>query len=149
MASVRSLRWLVPALGLALVIRHWAWMPAYITGDSMAPTLSQGQLAGVNRLAYRFRRPQRGEIVVVSTDRELMVKRVIGLPGEELEIRRGVIYVNGQPLSEPYVHFKNIESVTPGSLGPNQYLVAGDDRLASVMAVVNGERLVGPLVFWR
>ncbi len=142
--------WLLLALGLALAARHWVWMPTLILGESMGPTLHPGQLAGINRLAYHFRPPRRGEVVAIRTRRELMVKRIVGLPGEEIAMRGGVFYINEHPLAEPYVRLAGERTIAPGRLGPNRYVVAGDCRSeGSIVAVVSKQRLVGPLVFWQ
>jgi signal peptidase I len=141
------LRWLLPMLGLVLAVRQWLWTPTLISGESMEPTLHGGQLAWVNKLAYRSRPPQRGDIVVVRTPRTWIVKRILGLPGEEIALRDGVCYVDGRPLAEPYVQFGGTDTTAPGRLGPNRYLVAGDYRAASAIAVVSRDRIVGGLVF--
>lgn len=146
---MRGLRWLVLALGLALAIRQWVWMPIFLTGMSMAPTVHNLQFAGVSKLAYRFRTPCRGDIVIVNTGCELTAKRILGLPGEEIAMRDGAFYVNGRPLAEPYVHFRGDASIAAGRLGPNTFVVAGDNRLITTIAVVNRERIVGRLVWWR
>ena len=146
---LRGLRWLVPALGLALVFRHWVWMPVLLVGASMEPTLRNGQWAGVNKLAYRFRAPQRGDIVLVNTGSELTAKRILGLPREELALRGGALYVNGQPLTEPYVRRPSGDNIAAGQLGTNRFLVIGDNRQDTTVAVVKRERIVGPLIFWR
>ena len=143
------LRWLLPTLALVLAVRHWVWMPALITGQSMEPTLRDGQLAGVNKLAYRSHPPRRGDIVSIRTGQGLIVKRIIGLPGEEIALRAGVFSVNGRPLAEPYVRFASSDTIAPGRLGPNRFLVAGDYRAGSTISVVSGHRIVGRLVFWQ
>ena len=141
------LGWLLLALGLVLVVRQWVWAPALITGGSMQPTLRGGHLAGINKLAYRRHPPRRGDIVAISTGLGLIVKRILGLPGEEIAMRDGVVYVNGQPLAEPYVRFPGNGTTAPGRLGPNRFVVAGDYRPASIVAVVSRDRIVGSLVF--
>ena len=77
-----------------------------VDGFSMRPTLEDGEFILVNRLAYKFGDPKRGEIIVfrspVVPDEDL-IKRVIGLPGDEIEVNVGVVYVNGSPLIEPYI----------------------------------------------
>jgi signal peptidase I len=145
----RSLHWLLLTLGLVLALRQWVWMPTLVIGESMKPALRHGQFAGVNKLSYHFRPPRRGDIVVVNTGRELNTKRILGLPGEEIAARAGVFYVNGRPLAEPYVRFRGNDTITAGRLGTNSFLVAGDNRTDSILAVVNRERIVGLLVFWR
>ena len=90
---MQTLRWQLLALGVALAIRQWIWMPGLITGESMQPTLRSGQLVGINKLAYLFDMPRRGDIVEFWTGREFMVKRVLGLPGDQIALRDGIFYV--------------------------------------------------------
>ncbi len=144
------LRWLLPTLGLALAIRQWVWTPILIRGGSMEPTLRAGQFAGVNKLAYWSRPPQRGDVVVIRTPREVIVKRIVGLPGDEIAMRHGVFYVNGHRLAEPYVQSASDDTIGAGRLGPNRFVVVGDARTASTIpAVVDGHRILGRLVFRR
>jgi signal peptidase I len=106
-----------------------------IDGPSMQPNFYTGQRVLVNKLVYRFREPQRGDIIVFrSPDSQQgdLIKRVIGLPGESVEIADGKVYIHkdGQvfPLDEPYVaeparnNYKG--SIIPG----NSYFVLGDNR---------------------
>ncbi len=140
-------RWLLPALGLALAVRQWVWTPVLVAGGSMRPTLRALQLAGVNKLAYRFGPPRRGDIVMVRTGQGWMVKRIIGLPGEEVALRAGVFFINGRPLAEPYVGSAGADNTEPGRLGPNRFVVAGDNRPSSIIAIVSRDRIVGRLVY--
>jgi signal peptidase I len=146
---VRSLHWLLLVLGLALAIRQWVWMPTLVTGQSMKPTLRHCQLACVNKLCYHFRPPRRGDIVLVNTGRERHIKRVVGLPGEEVTLRAGVFYLDGRPLAEPYVRYPGGNTIAAGRLGADRFLVVGDNRPESIIAVVRRERIVGRLVWWR
>jgi signal peptidase I len=99
-------------------------------GFSMRPTLEDGEFILVNRLAYKFGSPKRGEIIVfrspVTPDEDL-IKRVIGLPGDEIVIREGQVYINGNLLQEPYIAASPIYSgawqVLDGYL-----FVLGDNR---------------------
>jgi signal peptidase I len=141
--SAQRLRWLLLALGLVLAARQWLWTPVLITGESMQPTLRGGQLVALNKLAYLFGRPQRGEVVGVWTGSGLMVKRVLGLPGETIALRDGMFYVNGAPVAEPYVQFHDVSTIAPGQLGPDRFVVAGDNRSKTIIAVVNRDRIVG------
>jgi len=146
-AGRTALCWLLPLLALALAVRQWVCMPTLISGESMQPTLRAGQLAWINKLAYRSRPPQRFEIVVVRTPQQWIVKRVLGLPGEEIAFRDGVCYINGRPLAEPYVQFAGTDTTAPGRLASDHYLVAGDYRASSMIAVISRERIVGRLAF--
>lgn len=101
-----------------------------VDGFSMRPTLEDGEFILVNRLAYKFGSPKRGEIIVfrspVTPDEDL-IKRVIGLPGDEIVIREGQVYINGNLLQEPYIAASPIYSgawqVLDGYL-----FVLGDNR---------------------
>lgn len=101
-----------------------------VDGASMEPTLINGELVIVNKLAYRLGEPARGDIIVfhfpVDPTQEF-IKRVIGLPGDAVSIRDGSIFVNGQQLNEPYI------SVSTDYLGEwvvaeDQLFVLGDNR---------------------
>jgi signal peptidase I len=100
-------------------------------GYSMTPTLEDEQFLVVNKLGYRLHEPQRGDIVVFrdprSSDRKL-IKRVIGLPGEMLEIRQGQVFVNEYPLDEPYIQSRGRYSTSPAPVPSGQYYVLGDNR---------------------
>ena len=76
-------------LVLAWITRQRVWSLMLISGDSMLPTLHGGQIVGINKLAYCVRPPERGDIVAIWTGEELIVKRIVGLPGEEIALRDG------------------------------------------------------------
>lgn len=128
------------------LLREWVVMPVEITGKSMLPTFQSGQIALVNKAAYVLGAPRRGEIVAVRTKRELIVKRIVGLPGEEIAIRNGRVYVNGNSLDEPYVQIKDDDTVNAGRLGGAKYMVIGDNRPGTAMAVINENRIVGRVI---
>jgi signal peptidase I len=133
-------------LALVLLIRADVWMPLLITGESMLPTLHAGQIAGLNKLAYVRRPPERGDIVAVWTAQALIVKRIIGLPGEEISAQDGVFFINGQALAEPYVRFQDHWNIRPGKIAAGQFVVAGDNRAKTLLAVVARERILGRLI---
>lgn len=102
-----------------------------IDGDSMEPNLHDGQFLIINKLAYRFGEPQRGDIVVFRFPRDPsrdFIKRVIGLPGETVEVRRGQVFIDSQPLAEPYRPHLGSYDASPTTLGPNEVYVLGDNR---------------------
>ena len=74
-----------------------------VDGFSMNPTLQNGEYILVNRLAYKTGEPDRGDIIVFSQDGQDLIKRVIGLPGETVNISEGIVTINGQELQEPYI----------------------------------------------
>lgn len=131
----------------AIVVREWIWAPILVTGHSMLPTFNDGQIAGVNKLAYALWHPRRHEIVVIWTGAELLVKRVVGLPGEEIALRNGTFYVNGAELREPYLTEGRADrSISCGKIAPDCFVVAGDNRVHGGVAVVAKKRIVGRVV---
>jgi len=147
--SRTPLRRLLLVVVLAWAVRQWAWTPLVIVGNSMQPTLRAGSMVGLNKLAYRLGPPRRGDVVGIWTGRDLLVKRVVGLPGEEIGAAGGVFRVNGSPLAEPYVQFSGLENIAPAQVGADRFVVAGDNRQATLIAVVSRGRIVGRVVTWR
>ena len=101
-----------------------------VEGPSMEPSLHQGQYLIINKIVYKLHPPRRGDIIVFhhpsSTGRDL-IKRVIGLPGEMVEIREGQVYIDGVLIEEPYVAYQSGYSVRY-VLGPDEIFVLGDNR---------------------
>ena len=103
--------WLVVvavAITSALLVRAYVVQQFAVEGESMLSTLQDGDRVLVNRLSYRLHDPRRGDVVVLkrfdgnATERDL-IKRVIGLPGETVEVRSCVVYIDDQELNEPYL----------------------------------------------
>src|SRR6266550_3654143 len=97
---------LLIAIGLALVIIVFLYQPVKVEGTSMAPLLSDQERIFINKFVYRFEPIQRGDVVVFwypLDHSKSFIKRVVGLPGEAVEIRQGTVYVNGKIVPEPYV----------------------------------------------
>jgi signal peptidase I len=115
----------------------------------MSPTLEEGHIYWVNRLAYVRQSPQRGDIVCLWTGKERLVKRVIGLPSDELHISHGVLFVNNRPLSEPYLIERGEWNIGAGTVGNNRYAVVGDNRNCSRgvqdALIVHQDRILGKL----
>lgn len=117
---------------LCYVLFGYILLPIRVEGVSMLPTYQGGRVNFVNRLAYRSAEPKRGDVVAVrfAGPHVMLLKRVIGLPGDRLEFHRGSLYVNGQKLEEPYVKYPckwdsgdNFILVESG-----KYYVVGDNR---------------------
>jgi signal peptidase I len=101
-----------------------------VDGASMEPTLVSGEYVIVSKLSYRFGTPQRGDIIVFHFPRdpkEEYIKRVIGLPGDEVQVRHGSVYVNGQLLDETYLKVSTNYNGT-WNVPDNQLFVLGDNR---------------------
>ncbi len=135
-SRVRSVvRELVETVLLTLLIyvlvRHFLFENYRVVGRSMDPTLEDEQYLVVSKLGYRLHEPQRGDIVVFhdprNSDRKL-IKRVIGLSEEALEIRQGQVFIDEQLLDEEYIPSPGRYSVPPTLIPANHYFVLGDNR---------------------
>jgi signal peptidase I len=117
---------------VSVVVFKWVLLPIRLDGPSMLPTYRSGSVNFVNRLAYWNSEPQRGDVVAVrySGHSIMLMKRVVGLPGETIEFVKGRLWVNGRPLDEPYVKFSCDWNVRPEHylLRDDEYYVVGDNR---------------------
>ena len=150
----RRPRWtLARAAAVALVsfvLFKFVFIAIRVEGNSMAPTYRNGRIDLVNRLAYRRQTPKRGDVVAVRQEGRLLVmmKRVVGLPGERITIRRGQVVVNDKPLDEPYAKGFDLPSMNDDVvLEPNEYFVIGDNREVSVYFPVRLNEIMGKVVF--
>ena len=146
--------WIDLALALLILLaRFFLIQLVIVKGRSMLPTLENRQVLLVSLLDYHIRAPRRHEIVIchypgrrmkhIPLLQENFVKRVVGLPGETIEIVEGVVHIDGTPLEEPYLDEARRMyrgSRPPVTLGEDEYFVMGDNRPAS-----NDSRRVGPL----
>jgi len=101
-----------------------------VDGASMEPTLVSGEYVVINRISYRLGSPGRGDIIVFHfplDPKEEYIKRVIGLPGDEVEVKNNAVYVNGQPLDESYLKVTTNYSGT-WRVPAGQLFVLGDNR---------------------
>ncbi len=132
----------IPAIVIAVLIHVFLAQATRVYGQSMEPNLHTDMRLVVEKLSYRLHTPQRGDIVVlrVRPEDELLIKRVIGLPGDEVAIHDGQVYVNGQPLEEPYLNQETRGNLASRIVPPLHVFVMGDNRGAS-----NDSRSFGPV----
>jgi len=147
---------LLIAIGLALVIIVFLYQPVKVEGTSMAPLLSDQERIFINKFVYRFTAIERGDVVVFwyPLDRsKSFIKRVIGLPGDTLEMRQGTLYVNGKIVPEPYVplRYEDFSNFGPVTVPRDSYFVMGDHRISSndsrVFGAVENKFIYGRAVF--
>jgi signal peptidase I len=112
-------------------------------GKSMLPTLCSGDLLIIDKTAYRQTEPKRGDIVVARYHDEFIVKRIVALPGEEVEVRNGRVYVNDTPLAEIGQVIDGDLDISPGRLLPGKFAVLGDNRAVSLHAIIPKAQIVG------
>jgi len=119
-------------------------------GESMLPFLRSGDLVLVDKLAYRAKDPKRGDIVVAREHYDIIVKRLVGLPSEEIELHQGKLYVNRLPLAEEYAVKPGQLSLRRGRLFDDKYALLGDNRSVSssvfVHAVVSKDQILGKVI---
>ncbi len=127
---------------LALGIRQFVAEARYIPSGSMKPTLQINDRLVVEKISYRFNPPERGDIIVFqapqsaldavgSTSKDAYIKRVIGLPGETIEVKNGKVFIEGKALTENYIQSPPTYIWGPKVVPADQYLVLGDNRNGS------------------
>jgi signal peptidase I len=131
--------------------------PRYIVdGASMQPNFETGEWIIVSRLPYLFGTPQRGDVVILDFDdpQDDLIKRVVALPGETVEVHDSRVYVNGVALDEPYINAEPRYTYEPITLGPDEYYVLGDNRNNSrdshAFGAVTQDHIMGRawLIYW-
>lgn len=145
----------------ALFLNYFMISVAVVDGDSMEPVLHDGERVWIDRLSYRFAEPERYDIVVFRyryRDGRYYMKRIVGLPGETVQILGGSVYVDGKLLGEAY-GLEPIEKAKraemPVVLGADEYFVLGDNRNHSTdsrdsdVANVAKEQITGKVIRWR
>ncbi len=144
-----------------LVLRPFVLQAFYIPSESMQPTLTENDRILVNKLTYKLGTPRRHEVVVFRAPREAteedgedekdFVKRVVGLPGDTVEVHNGVIYVNGRPDEEPYAKERPYYDFPPFTVPAGKLFVMGDNRNHSNdshrWGALDEARLIGRAVF--
>ena len=102
-----------------------------VVGSSMEPNLEDGQRLLVNKVLYQLREPQRGEIIVFHQQnggRIDLIKRIIALPGDTVEIKEGAVYINDSAIDEPYIKAAPSYTMTKEEIPEGEYFVLGDNR---------------------
>ncbi len=146
----KGLRWLseavetiVPAILIALLINLFLAQATRVYGQSMEPNLHSDQRLVVEKISYSFHEPRRGDIVVLKSPRAgsgLLIKRVIGLAGEKVEIKGGKVYINEQPQEERYLSQHPQRGMRATVVPLKHVFVLGDNRSFS-----NDSRAFGPV----
>jgi signal peptidase I len=130
-----SLDFLV-AMVISAFIIIFLYQPVHVEGTSMLPRLQDKDLLFINKFAYRFEAIHRGDVVVFLYPHDhtkSYIKRVIALPGDDLRIDHGRVWVNGRQIAEPYVpaRFRDDRSQPEMTIPPGEYFVMGDHRSIS------------------
>lgn len=129
MDKKRLLRIFCISLGAYLVFSY-VLLPLRIEGHSMEPAYTDGGFSFCLRLQYLFSKPKRGDVVAIrfAGKRVVLLKRVVALAGDTVEFQDGVLQVNNQRISEPYVRFNSGWNLPPRQVAPGKVYVVGDNR---------------------
>jgi len=115
-----------------LLFRHFLYSPIRVSGDSMVPTLNDGDIMILDKIGYKINGLDRFDIVVVDYKGEKIIKRVIGLPGDHVEYRNNKLYINGKFVEEEYKRKETsdfiLEFLGENTIPEDKYLVLGDNR---------------------
>ena len=145
---------IILAFVLAFLMNKFVYANAQVPTGSMIPVVEPGDRLIVNRLAYLFEEPKRGDIVMFAfpdDEKDNYLKRIIGLPGEKVEIKDGLVYINDskKPLDEPYINDPPNGNYGPYNVPEGCYFMLGDNRDESKDArfwenkFVKKEKIVG------
>ena len=151
----------VVTCALALIVRPMVLETDVVTSDSMIPTLQVGDHVFADKLSYTHREPRHGEIVSFKypskepgEPEDILVKRVIGLPGETIEVKDGAVYRDGQRISEPYIREPMQYTFPEATVPEGKLFVLGDNRNESddshIWGFLDRSRLTGRVTirFW-
>jgi len=122
------------SLAIILPIRMFLVQPFYVQGASMEPNFYQNEYLIIDEISYHFSTPVRGEVIIFKNPKntkEYFIKRVLGLPGETIEVRNGQVIVNGQEIKEPYIEKLSSQSYESHTLSETEYFLMGDNRVNS------------------
>ncbi len=143
------------SLAIIIPVRHFLIQPFYVKGASMEPNFEDHEYLIVDEITYQFRAPERGEIVVFRAPgvKQYYIKRIIGMPGETVEVKDNAMHINGALLNESQYLAQDV--VTVGDLkeilGPKEYWVQGDNRSSSLdsrsFGPIKRSDIVGRAVF--
>lgn len=158
----------IVALAITFFVRTFLFAPIVVDGLSMLPTLEDNDKMLVNKIEYRINEPERFDVIVFhASDQRDFIKRIIGLPGEHVEVRDQNLFINGEKVSEPFLVDNNTNDATlyenfkleelPGgydTIPTDKYLVLGDNRGNStdsrIIGLVSKSQIVGKtdVIFW-
>jgi len=134
---------ILPAVFIALMIHLFLAQATRVEGYSMEPTLHGQERLVIEKLSFHFHQPERGDIVVLRVPqygKEMLIKRVIGLPGDTIAVENGQVILNGQPLDEDYINGQPRGNYGPTIIPDDSVFVMGDNRNNS-----NDSRSFGPI----
>lgn len=152
---ISMLLYMALVLGMTFLVITFLGQRTYVSGDSMKNTLEDGDNLIVDKITYRFRDPQRYDIIVFPfeyKDDTYYIKRIIGMPGETVQVADGRVYIDGEQLKESYGRELMEQAgiaAEPLTLGEGEYFVLGDNRNASSdsrdpsVGIIHRDKIIG------
>ncbi|MDX1952933.1 MAG: signal peptidase I [Verrucomicrobiota bacterium] len=144
---IRTAIWILASI----ILFKFVLVPIRVKGNSMHPTYRDGRINVINRYSYYRAKPKRGDVVGVtlSGNNLLLLKRIVGLPGETISVREGRFFINGELLEEPYANGLIPWTFRGGEvqLKADQYLVIGDNRPLSSTHLKFENEILGKVLF--
>lgn len=141
---------------VVVLIRSFIITPVIVSGNSMLPNFNDGELLLVKKIGYNEKAIKRFDVIVIKKDKEEIIKRVIGLPGEHVSYKNNKLYINDKLVSEDYTHLNtkdfNLEEIcTCSTIPEGKYLVLGDNRPISAdsrsIGLIDEKNIVGKTTF--
>lgn len=140
---------------LAIIIHAFFFAVIVVSGPSMETTLHDGERLIMNKIVYNFNEPERGDIVIFhANEKDDYIKRVIGLPGETIEYRNNQLFINNEPVDEPYLGDTYTRNFGPEVIPENTVFVMGDNRMESqdsrALGSISTDQIIGrvKLLIW-
>ncbi len=159
-----SVETVIIALVIFLVVYLFIGQPHRVDGDSMLPNFENGELIITDKLTYKFRSPKRGEVIIFKSpldNKKVFIKRIIGLPGETITISNGSVFINGQKLTENYIHQSTdvifgpfIKENETKQIPADSFFVMGDNRANSLdsreLGFIKKPNIIGKawVIYW-
>ncbi|ARI77673.1 signal peptidase I [Halobacillus mangrovi] len=139
------------AITLAFILRTFFFATSIVEGASMDPTLENGERVMFNKIIYYVDEPERGDIVIIERPVKSYVKRIIGQPGDSIEIRNHTLFINGEEQTQGYLNDEAIDATRdfgPVEVPDGKYFVMGDNRSISKdsrngLGFVKEEEIIG------
>ncbi|MBP1968271.1 signal peptidase I [Virgibacillus natechei] len=125
---------IIIAILIAFILRTFIFATSIVEGGSMEPTLESGERVIVNKATYLLGEPERGDVVIIQTPSKNYVKRVIGLPGETIEINGSTLLIDGELYEQTFLNEENLRrsgNSNPIQIPDDRYYVMGDNRAIS------------------
>ena len=147
MKTLKTVLSYVLIIGIAILIKLYVFSPIRVNGTSMDPTLNNGDIMILNEIGYYLNGLDRFDIVVINSNDEKIIKRVIGLPGEKVAYRNNKLYINDKEIYENFEHKDTKDFELSKVIPENYYFVVGDNRSNSKdsrsIGLINKKQIMG------